>query len=62
MKRGPRAPTAGQYRRRCPVCWKIVTRTSKDTISQHRDSIDRDVCPAGGEPYSITEPRRRTVA
>jgi hypothetical protein len=41
-------------RPRCPVCLRPVFRTTNGNIPHHRDSLGRDVCPAAGEPYSIT--------
>lgn len=54
---------SGQKRRRCPVCWQIVTPTHARGISNHWDSIGRDICPASGLAYDVcvVRPRQRTV-
>ena len=41
--------------RRCPVCRQPVRPTKSGMIAAHRDSLNRDDCPASGEPYTLTE-------
>ena len=45
--------------RGCPVCRQTVTKTSRNNIAAHRDSLGADMCPATGHPMHITEPRKR---
>lgn len=37
----------------CPVCWSEARPTIRANIASHFDSIRRDVCPGGGEPFRI---------
>lgn len=53
---------SGQPRRRCPVCWQIITPTPGRYVHRHWDSIGRDVCPMSGEPYRLAEFGRRRWA
>lgn len=39
----------------CPVCWRTISPTRWDRIAAHRDSVWRDICPASGEPFNITD-------
>lgn len=48
--------TAAVRRHRCPVCLKDVEPTQHGNIALHFDSINRDQCPANGEPFAIAEP------
>lgn len=53
----PEMPTTQpQLAYRCPVCWKDIEQTQHGYIALHFDSVDLDVCPTKGEPFSIAEP------
>ena len=41
-------------RHRCPVCWRLVSRTVHGLIEGHWDSLGVDPCPGIAEPYGIT--------